>query len=270
MASSGFEGHHVMVTGGSSGIGLATAEAFGRLGARVSLIARGRERLRTAVDTLRRDGIDAVFRQADVADRSSLTLAVGELVATNGSCDILIASAGLCHPGYFQEIDDEVFRKEMDVNYFGTLNAVRAVAPLMIEQRSGQIVGISSGAGLLGVFGYTAYGPTKFAVRGLMESLRAEMVPHGVRVHCVYPADIDTPQFAFEKTIRPSETAAITGIIKPLPPQRVAKAIIRGVRRDRFAIYTDTQTRLLAGFSGHTSRLIHKTMDRRARKATGA
>lgn len=264
----GFEGRHVLVTGGSSGIGLATAEAFGSLGARVSLVARGQDRLRTAVDTLRSSGIDAIFRQADVADRSSLSLAVGELVAANGSCDMLVASAGLCHPGYFLEIDDETFRREMDVNYFGTLNAVRAVAPSMIEQRSGQIVGISSGAGLLGVFGYTAYSPTKFAVRGLMESLRAEMVPHGVRVHCVFPADIDTPQLAFENTIRPPETAAIAGIIEPLPPQKVAEAIIGGVRQGRFAIYTDTQTRMIAGFLGLTSGLIHRTMDSRARKAT--
>lgn len=268
MADSGFDGRHVVVTGGSSGIGLATAEAFGRLGARVSLVARGQERLEAAVDALRSDGIGATFRQADVADRSSLALAVGELVATNGSCDILVASAGVCHPGYFHEMDHEVFRHEMDVNYFGTLNAVRAVAPSMIEQHSGQIVGISSGAGLLGVFGYTAYTPTKFAVRGLMECLRAEMVPHGVRVHCVFPADIETPQLAFEKTIRPPETDAITGIIKSLPPQRVAEAIVRGVRRGRFAIYTDTQTRLFAAFSGLAGSPIHKTMDSRARKAT--
>src|SRR6266545_4385513 len=111
-----FPGAHVVLTGGSSGIGL--AKAF-----------------------------------AGATDQG-------------GPCDVLITSAGQARPGRFLELGDEVFRRMIEVDYFGTLYAVRAVAPEMVRRRTGSIVAISSAAGLLGIYGYSAYGPAKFAVRG--------------------------------------------------------------------------------------------------------
>ena len=102
----------------------------------------------------------------------------------------------------------------MDVNYFGTLNAIKAVVPSMIERHHGIIVGVSSAAGILGMFGYTAYSPTKFAVRGLLESLRAEMKPHNVAVHCVFPADIDTPQLEFENRTKPNHQKPLRSLAR--------------------------------------------------------
>ena len=87
------------------------------------------------------------------------------------------------HPGRFLELDDDVFRSQMELDYFGTLHAIRAVAPSMVERRRGTIVGVSSSAGLIGVYGYTAYGATKYAVRGLLDALRAEMRPQIGRAH---------------------------------------------------------------------------------------
>ena len=86
----------------------------------------------------------------------------------------------------------------------------------MIERRRGSFVGVSSAAGLVGVFGYTAYAPTKFAVRGFLESLRGELLPYGIHVGCSFPPDTDTPQLEDENRYKPKETKAISGTIKPL------------------------------------------------------
>src|SRR5262249_14184390 len=116
---------HVIVTGGSSGIGLATARLLARRGAKVSLIARGRERLEAAAKEL-----SAASRAADVADRKAVTRAVAELEDEQGQpCDVLVTSAGLARPGRFLELEDEVFRQMIEVDYFGTLHALRAVVP---------------------------------------------------------------------------------------------------------------------------------------------
>ena len=89
----------------------------------------------------------------------------------------------------------------MEVDYFGTLHAVRAVVPSMIERQRGHLVLVGSTAALIGVFGYSAYAPAKYAVRGLAETLRVELAPHGIVVACVYPPDTKTPG------LRPRERA---------------------------------------------------------------
>jgi 3-dehydrosphinganine reductase len=127
----------------------------------------------------------------------------------------------------------------MDINYFGTVHTVRAALPGMIERGSGHVVNISSVAGFLGVFGYAAYGASKFAVAGFTEILRAEMKPLGIRVSIVFPADTDTPQLAYERRFRPPETWGISDLGTVASPESVAAAIVRGVSRGQYAIIPD-------------------------------
>ncbi|WP_330285671.1 SDR family oxidoreductase [Streptomyces sp. NBC_00576] len=257
---------HVIVTGGSSGIGLATARLLAERGAKVSLIARGRDRLESAAKDL-----SAAARAADVADQPALALAITELEQEQGQpCDILITSAGLARPGHFLELPDEVFREMIEVDYFGTLHALRAVTPGMVERGRGSVVAVSSAAGLIGMFGYSAYGPAKFAVRGLMESVRAELTPHGVHVGVVFPPDVDTPQLAEENRWKPAETRAVGGSIKPLTAEKVATAIVAGIDRRRFVICPDTGTRALARFGSVLMPLLNWEFDRRARSIAKA
>lgn len=261
------EGTHAIVTGGSRGIGLATARALQERGSRVSLVARNAEVLDRAVAELGGEARGVHGAAADVADRDALLRAFATLTAAAGPCDVLVTSAGITRPGYFQEIEDAVFRDLMEVNYFGTLHAIRAVLPGMIERRRGSIVGVASAAGLLGVFGYSAYGATKFAVRGLLESLRAEMVSHGVHVGCCYPPDVDTEMLAWEAAYKPAETEAISGNIKPIPPEQVARAIVRGIERERFTITADLQTALLGRLAPLGEGLVQRILDRIAARA---
>ena len=257
----------MLITGGSSGIGLATAHLAAGRGARVSLIARRTDVLDEAATSLRgAGGAQVAVAAADVADASQIGAAVSSVTSALGPVDIVICSAGQARPGYFEQLDPDLFRQMMDVNYFGTVNVVRAVVPAMIERRRGSVVGVSSAAGLVGVFGYTAYAPTKFAVRGFLESLRGELLPYGIHVGCSFPPDTDTPQLADENQYKPKETKAISGTIKPLSAERVAKSIVEGIEKERFAIIPDASTKGLAKIAGLAPGLVNRVMDRSVRK----
>lgn len=257
---------HAVITGGSSGIGLATAARLAARGATVSLIARDPNRLAAAAQTLRAAGATVRTATADVADQAGITGALREMTDQAGPCDVLVTSAGQARPGHFLQLDDEVFRRMIEVDYFGTLHPIRAVAPAMVERGRGSIMAICSAAGLLGVYGYTAYSPAKFAVRGLLQALRDELRPHGVHVGCVFPPDVDTPQLAEENQWKPAETAAIGGSIKPLTAQRVARVTVRAIERERFAVYPDTATALLAGFGPIAAPILRRLVDRKVRR----
>ena len=152
-ASSVVAARHTIVTGGSSGIGLALVRRLAGLGARTSVIALDDEDL----VRLRQSQPSATCIGADVGDRDQAQAAVSACVDTQGPCDLLFTCAGIIRPGYFMEIPDEEFERQMRVNYFGTLWPIRAVVPPMIAGRSGSIVAISSFGGLMR---YSATPPT--------------------------------------------------------------------------------------------------------------
>jgi 3-dehydrosphinganine reductase len=258
---------HAIVTGGSSGIGLATARALAGRGMAVSLLARRAEVLEAAAQELRAGGAKVRTASVDVVDQTAVVAAVTQLEGEAGPCDFLVNSAGQARPGRFLELEDEVFRQMMEVDYFGTLHAIRAVAPGMAERRTGSIVAVSSAAGLAGIYGYTAYGAAKFAVRGLMEALRAELAPYDVHVACVFPPDVDTPQLAEENEFKPAETFAISGAVKPIPPEEVAEAILRAMDRRRFAVHVTAEVAALAGVVPLAAPVFRRWMDRRVRRA---
>lgn len=259
-------GRHALITGGSSGIGLATALALADKGARLTVVARRPEPLEAAVAELEGRGADAASFELDVADRDAVGRTFAKIAADRGAIDILVCSAGVARPGYFEELPDEVFREMIDIDYFGTLWPIREVVPDMIERRSGSIVGISSDVGLIGVYGYTAYAAAKFAVRGLLESLRAELAPHGIHVGCCYPPDTDTPQLAWENEFKPEETRAIAATFKAIQPEQVAGCIVKGIERERFALMPDLGSRMLSIGAGVVPGVITGVMDRTVRK----
>ena len=263
---------HVLITGGSSGIGLALACQAAAAGARLSLIGRGPEKLaaaslavRAAVPTTP----TIVTAPADVSNEVSLVAAIRTAEAVHGPVDVLITSAGVARPGYFEDIPVEVFERTMAVNYFGTLYAIKAVTQSMRTRRRGTIVMISSGAGLIGLFGYTAYAPSKFALRGLAESLRAELKPDGIGVTIVYPPDTDTPQLAAENRTKPLETKAITAGGGLWTAEAIARATMAGLTKRRFALTPGAPLTALYWLSSLLAPLLFWHFDRLARKARG-
>jgi 3-dehydrosphinganine reductase len=234
-----FHNKLVLITGGSSGIGLATARAFAAEGAEVWLIARNAERLAQAQEIVsaacQTTGHVCGAVPADVTDFDQAVAAVAEVTDKAGTPDIVVNSHGATRPGYFEELGLDVFRGMMEVNYFGTLHVIKAVSGGMIERRSGHIVNVSSGAALLPAFGYTAYTASKYALRGLSDVLRLELRRYNIRVSVVFPPDVDTPMLAEETPYRPHETNEVYGGTV-VSPDFVARAILNGVRLNHYSI----------------------------------
>jgi 3-dehydrosphinganine reductase len=244
------EHQHAIITGGSSGIGKAIALKLAQAGAHLSIIARTPSTLEAAkaeLEAARSHPEQRVLAlPADVACRAEVTGAIESAIAQLGPPDLLITSAGMAHPGHFRDLPLSVFEQTMATNYFGTLHSIKAVLPAMERRRKGHIVLISSGAGLVGLYGYTPYSPSKFALRGLAESLRGELKEWGIDVAIAYPPDTDTPQLAAENLTKPLATQRITATAKTWTAEAVADAIVRGVEQKAFEITPGLEMTLLA------------------------
>ena len=259
---------HVLITGGSSGIGLALAQRVVQAGASVSLIARDPGKLTAAKEMLTPDlraGSKVVLAPADVGDRVQAETACAAAVEQIGPPDLAILNAGQAVPGHFCELDPQIFEEMMRVNYFGALWCSRALISTMAP--GGRLVFVSSGAALTGIFGYTAYGPSKFAMRGLAEALRAELRPRGIGVSIAYPPDTDTPQLAAETAAKPVETRAITASGGVMSADRVARSILAGTAANRFAITPGITIWALAWGHSLLAPLLRWWFDRVARRA---
>ncbi len=268
-----------LVTGGSSGIGLATARKLAAQGAHVWLLARDHERLAAALDQVKSAQVNPPQKcgviEVDVTDAEQVTKQLSSFMSETGVPDLLVNSAGVAHPGYFEKLDLSIFDWMMKVNYFGTVYVTKAIVPGMIQRRSGRIVNISSMAGYLGVFGYSAYGASKYAVRGFSDVLRAEMKPLGIQVSVVFPPDTETPQLEYEDQFKPAETREISGSAKAMSADTVADDILRGVARGKYTIKPGFESKLYYRLSGLVGDLIYPIMDRmvtqaRKKKAAGS
>lgn len=234
-------GKRALITGGSSGIGRAVGVLLAQKGASVWLLARGAERLEAARSELEAERISGDQRfgtlQADVADAEAVADVLERWQSEHSAPDILVNSAGTSRPGYVQELSLDVFREMMDVNYFGTVHVIQFLLEGMLERGKGHIVNISSGAGLIGVYGFSAYGASKFAVRGYSDVLRAELKPHGLRVSLVFPPDTDTPQLEYENRFKPPLTKQFSANAAVMRAEAVAESIVHGIERGRYLIF---------------------------------
>jgi short-subunit dehydrogenase len=232
---------HVIVTGGSSGIGLEVARIYAGRGAHLSLIARDPHRLEQA----RRDLAAAVAGSggrirtatADIAAEADIAAAIAACETHFGPCDILVASAGMVDPALFDRQSSEAFSAQVQTNLFGTVNTVRAVYASMCRRRSGRIMIVSSGAALIGIHGYTAYCASKSALVGFAEALQAEARPQGVFVSICFPPDTLTPQFEKELPQRSPQARKLMGAAPPWSAQAVAQNIVKGIERRQAKVY---------------------------------
>jgi len=233
------------ITGGSSGIGLAIAREVISRGATVVLIARNRERLESAREDLQsltnKEHQAVHLVSVDVSKMDQFRDALSKAAETCGAPDILVNSAGIAYTNYFERIPYEKFMDIININLIGTWNSIAVLEPFM-RNRGGNIVNISSVAGIIGAFGYTAYSASKFGVIGLSEALRGELKRYGIRVSVLCPPDTDTPQLVEENKTKPAETKALSGKAKLMSAEAVAKACIRGMEKGKFMI--------IPGFSG--------------------
>ncbi|KAK8781938.1 hypothetical protein V5799_016719, partial [Amblyomma americanum] len=195
---------HFLITGGSSGIGRALARAVIRRGANVTLVARNLDRLEEVKIEL--------LEEASSPEQAVHTLSAD---LTEGEVGEAVLVRGV--------VEAE------QVNYLSAVHATRAVLPGMKQRGSGSVTFVSSVAGLMGIYGYTAYCPAKFALVGLAQSLRMEVKHRGVHVMVAFVPDTDTPGFAEEERTKPTETKLISSAAGLWSPDAVASALLQDI-----------------------------------------
>lgn len=176
----------VIITGGSSGIGKAMAEVFGVNGSKIFITGRNLTDLHQAVTDLKSKGIDAHGFQADVSVEDDNRKMAEEAIQKFGRIDVLINNAGISMRALFNEVDLDVVKKVMDINFYGVLYATKYCLPEIMKHK-GSVVGISSIAGYRGLPGRTGYSASKFALNGFLEVLRTEMLKKDVHVLTACP-----------------------------------------------------------------------------------
>lgn len=261
-----FNGKLALVTGGSSGIGLAVSKKLAAQGANVVILGRDPKKLETAKQEIEASRLSPTQKiitiQADVSDAAQTASMVQGLLVTDGAPDILINSAGVARPGEFEKMELDLYHWMMDINYFGTVNAIKSVLPAMIHRGSGHIVNISSIAGFLGTYGYTAYGATKFAIRGFSDALRYEIKPYGIQLSIVYPPDTKTPQLEEDNRYKMPVLVALEEGTEVMTAEAVADSILNGIARNRYVITPGFSSRFyyfLVGILGWG--LVYPVMD---------
>jgi NAD(P)-dependent dehydrogenase (short-subunit alcohol dehydrogenase family)/uncharacterized protein YndB with AHSA1/START domain len=226
-------GQRVLVTGGSSGIGLAVAEGLVREGARVAVLARNELGLAAAKRKLTEAGGEAFTVSADVTDREALTAAVDKAAAELGGLDVLVTSAASLSFGRFTETDPDDFDATLETVLGGTVDTIRAALP-HLEGSRGAIVCVGSIASRMPLPGMAAYTTSKHGLVGFLDTIRIELEESGssVTLSLVHPGAVDTPLW--------SNLESSTGLLPPEPPfpsvyspESVAEAVLSVIRHPR-------------------------------------
>lgn len=239
MRLTSLRGRRVVVTGASSGIGRALAVRLAGEGARLALVARGREALEQVAEAVTAAGGEALVVACDVGEREAVFAAAGTIVEAWGGVDLLVNNAGYGHHRPFLRWDLDDMERMMRVNYLGSLYWTKAVLPGMVERGEGWVVFVASVAGHLASPDESAYAASKFATVGLAEALSVEVEDAGVHVLTVCPGVIDTPFFDEEALAR-MPRAALRQMVQP---EGLADAVVHALARGRHRL---TYPRLLA------------------------
>ena len=186
-------GKVAVITGGARGMGASEAQLFLDEGAKVVITDVLDEAGKQTAQRLSPDGSRCVFLHHDVTNENDWTSVIAETVSAFGQVDVLINNAGIFERGSVLDTSLKDFQRTIDINLTGVFLGMKAVAPHMVQRKTGSIVNISSVAGLAGTPGFLAYGASKWAVRGMTKGVAKELAPFGVRVNSIHPGIIDTP-----------------------------------------------------------------------------
>lgn len=185
----------VLVTGCSSGIGLATCHVLSRNNFMTYGTVRNLSKAKKIQDLIDRENLSLKILRLDVNDNQSIKLAVKKILTDTGRIDVLINNAGYGMFGPVEEITTQEVKKQFETNFFGTIRLIKAIVPIMRKQGNGTIVNISSMVGRFGVPLNSAYVSSKFAVEGLSESISFELEEFGIRVIVIEPGVVKSDFF---------------------------------------------------------------------------
>jgi NAD(P)-dependent dehydrogenase (short-subunit alcohol dehydrogenase family) len=252
----GFAGKRVFITGAASGIGRATALRLARDGAELYLTDINADGLeQTVADARALGAVVAAHRALDIADYDAVAGFAADIHTRHPAMDIVMNIAGISAWGTVEQLTHRHWRSMIDVNLMGPIHVIETFLPPMVAAgRGGQLVNVSSAAGLVALPWHAAYSASKYGLRGLSEVLRFDLARHDIGVSLVVPGAVDTPLV---------HTVQIAGVERDHPkvqrwvrlfsghavtPEKVAEAILAGIAKNRFLIYTSPDIRALYAF----------------------
>ncbi|XP_056645966.1 3-ketodihydrosphingosine reductase isoform X1 [Diorhabda sublineata] len=234
-------GKHVVVIGGSSGIGKSVAIVAAKEGANVTIIARNVEKLNYAQKEIEsykccKEQIISKI-SVDICDYESLEQNFSKIETIVGPIFMMVNCAGMAICGEVEKFTLDEIKQLVDINFLGSLYSVKAIVPKFKMRKEGIIVLTGSQVTLMGMYGYSVYSSCKFALRGLAESLYMEVKPYNISVTLALPPDTDTPGFANENKTKPTETKLISDTAGLATPEKVAKKLVNDALTGKFFSY---------------------------------
>lgn len=240
IAQQPFKGKFAIIPGGSKGMGKATAKLFVQLGGSICIIARGTDALNETKDEsnkLKSDQSQFIeIISCDTTDMDKLKPLMTEVINKHKVPDYLFNFVGYAFVQYIEKLTLEDFKRNMDINYYGQLIPSLIVLPYFLNDKQGYITFTSSVMGFMAIMGYTTYCPSKYALFGLAEVLRHELLPYNIKVSVLFPVDTDTPGFAEENKLKPEECKIISESGTVMTAEEVAEIFINGILNGQFEI----------------------------------
>jgi len=232
-----------IVTGSSSGIGFETSLALARAGYLTYATMRDVKKSDKILDIAKKENLKVKVTELDVNSESTIKKAIEKIVGEEKRIDVLVNNAGYFLVGCLEDLSILDLKEQFETNFFGVVRTIQAVLPLMRSQKSGTIVNVSSVAGRIGFPVTPGYISSKFALEGLSESMRYELIPFGIKTIIIEPGVIKTNLFAtLRKTTKPDSVykdmtdKVMNGLLMMsemgTPPQEVAKTIVKAVTSD--------------------------------------
>lgn len=250
-------GQVVVITGSSRGLGLALAEEFARVGARLVICARNTRDLEQAQHMLTRQGAEVLAITCDVSDKEQVQRMVTQATEHYGQVDILVNNAGIISAGPLQTLTQNDFTEAMDIIFWGTYNTTMEVLPQMLKRKNGRITNIASIGGKVSVPHLLPYSSAKFALVGFSEGLHAELAKDGIAVTTVAPGLMRTGSHihTLMKGSKYREEYTAFTLLDTLPftsisVKRAAKQIVAATQRGSAEVIISVQAQLLARFHG--------------------
>jgi 3-dehydrosphinganine reductase len=235
-----FKNKTAFLIGASTGMGRAIAKDFVELGGSVLIIARRKNILEEAAkeidQKISNESQFVEFKSCDATDMDMLKPLLEDFIKNYGVPDYLFNLVGRAIPGYIEDYTLDDFKNNMNFSYYGQLVPTLILVPYFMKEKKGHIIYFSSILGYLGIMGFGAYIPTKFAIVGLAEALRNELKPHNVKISIVYPPDTNTPGLTTENEGKPQECAIMSETGGLLEPKEVSEYVIKKVLKNKFHI----------------------------------
>jgi short-subunit dehydrogenase len=256
-------GLRVLLTGASSGIGRSLAEQFARAGARIALVARSADKLDALVQLLTSSGAEAVAVVADITSAADRCRALDTAAQQFGGLDVLVNNAGVGSFAHFVDCSAAILRQIMEVNFFAPAELIRLAIPMLTGGRQPAIVNVTSMCGRRALPAWSEYSASKFALCGLSEALRAELVRFGIDVLVIVPGltRSDLGRHLLQNTGKMQ-----IRFDQGMPPEEVAAGILYALVKNRPETVLGSEAKWMLRLNRWVPRIVDRLIARRVRK----